>query len=344
MRQSLKLSTCILCALVPVSALSHHSRANYDMQDEVVFEGTIIAMEWKNPHIGITLDINNDRAGQPVRQEIEALAISEANALGLTREAIAPGSKVVVRAHPGRSGPGRRALGLDVTTSDGKIYPLNTDAKYSIHVATVKAQGLAGQWAPTLASFNGTSETTATWQLTQAGIEAREAYRAKFNRPGIASLGICEQFPPPRLSIFPDMRVIEVSENKVVMRFEGAVGVLMQREVHLDQTTHPAGLTPSLMGHSIGRWEDGALVIDTVAFTASDIGSIGMPSTTDKHLVERLALTDDQLQLEYSFTLEDPTYLQQPATYSALWDHRPDLEPPTATTCDAENARRATNE
>lgn len=343
MRKSLKLSACILCALVPGSAFPHHSRANYDMQDEVVFEGTIIAMEWKNPHIGITLDINDVPGGQPVRQEIEALAISEANALGLTREAIAPGSRVVVRAHSGRNGPGRRALGLDVTTSDGKIYPLNTDAKYSIHVATVKAQGLAGQWAPTLESFNGTSAITAAWQLTEAGIAAREASRAKFNRPGVASLGICEPFPPPRLSIYPDLRVIEVSEDKVVMRFEGAVGVLMQREVHLDQETHPAGLEPSLMGHSIGRWEDGALVIDTVGFTASDIGSIGMPSTVDKHLVERLELTDDQLQLKYTFTLEDPAYLQQPATYSALWDHRPDLEQATATTCDVENAQRATN-
>ena len=82
-------------------------------------------------------------------------------------------------------------------------------------------------------------------------------------------LGICEPFPPPILSIFPDLRTIELNDETVAMRFEGAVGLTMERVVHLDQDEHPADVAPSLMGHSIGRWEGETLVIDTVAFSPS---------------------------------------------------------------------------
>jgi hypothetical protein len=141
------------------------------------------------------------------------------------------------------------------------------------------------------------------------------------------------------LSVFPDMRSIELGAETVVMRFEGAVGVRMERVVHLDQSAHPANVAPSVMGHSIGRWEGRTLVIDTVGFAPYRLGLIMIPSTPAKHLVERLTLADDRLHLQYAFTLEDPEYLAAPATYTATWDYRPDLEP-SGQPCDPETARR----
>ena len=49
------------------------------------------------------------------------------------------------------------------------------------------------------------------------------------------------------------------------------------------------GVTPSLMGHSIGRWEGDTMVIDTVAFTPHRFGVLTFPSGPNKHLVERLS-------------------------------------------------------
>jgi hypothetical protein len=49
-------------------------------------------------------------------------------------------------------------------------------------------------------------------------------------------------------------------------------------------------------------------------------------------------LTEDRLQLRYDLTVEDPEYLTTPATYTATWDHRPDLTPGSA--CDPENSER----
>ena len=51
------------------------------------------------------------------------------------------------------------------------------------------------------------------------------------------------------------------------------------------------------------------------------------------------AATESALrELRYELTVEDPEYLTSPATYTAMWDHRPDLTPGAA--CDPKNSER----
>jgi hypothetical protein len=134
----------------------------------------------------------------------------------------------------------------------------------------------------------------------------------------------------------PLLREIDVRDDRVVMTID-ADGTAATRTIRLDLAEHPPNVEPSLLGHSIGRWDGATLVIDTVAFTPHELGiGFGIPSGAGKHLVERLTLTDDRLQLRYELTLEDPEYLAMPATYTALWDHRPELAASAA--CDRANA------
>jgi hypothetical protein len=324
-------------------AIAHHSRAVFDTKKEVVIEGTVAKLDWMNPHIYFTVE-TKDLRGETVLQEIEASSVSEAVALGLRKEAIAPGAHVVVRANPNRQGMGR-ASGLDVRTSDGAVYPLNTDAKITIaHAVAAEAQTLAGRWAPTLASFSELLPVAQSWPFTAAGRTAQAEMANRLLRPAdVAALGICEPIPPPLLSIFPDMRTIEITDTTVTMRFEGAVGLRMERVAHLDQKEHPAGVAPSLMGHSIARWEDETLVVDTVAFEPYPLGLIAAPSSPRKRLVERFTLAEDHLHLQYVFTLEDPQNLAEAASYTATWDYRPDLAF-SDVPCDADTARRFTKQ
>lgn len=325
-------ATALAC--MPPVAAAHHSRSIYDMEQELVIEGTVVDLAWKNPHIFMTVE--PDGAG--ARVEIEVASVSEARALGLEREAIVPGQHVIVRAHPGRR-DAAKAVGLTVTASNGIVYPLNTDARIAIRADAVEAQGIAGHWVPTLESFNDLVPAMQAWPYTEAGLATLVETLGRINTSSVAFLGICEPFPPPTHAVFPDLRTIDVNANSVVLRFEGGVGVTMERIIHMDQDAHPADLEPSLMGHSIGRWEDGALVIDTVGFAPHSVGALVVPTGTGKHLVERLALTEDRLGLEYTFTLEDPELLSEPVSYTALWNHRPDLEF-SGEACDPEAARR----
>jgi hypothetical protein len=49
------------------------------------------------------------------------------------------------------------------------------------------------------------------------------------------------------------------------------------------------------------------------------------------------------MHLEYVLTLEDSEYLAEPVAYTAMWNHRPDLEP-SGEACDPEIARRVLEE
>jgi hypothetical protein len=82
-------------------------------------------------------------------------------------------------------------------------------------------------------------------------------------------------------------------------------------------------------------------VIDTVGFAPSwKSDLLFLPTHPDSHLVEKLTLAQDRRHIDYEFTLDARAYLVEPATFRAIWDYRPDLEPSGAT-CDPEAARRS---
>ena len=332
-------------ATLATAAYAHHSAAPYDFTREVVFEGTVTKLEWQNPHILFTLETRG-ADGNAALQEIEVVPVSVARTWGLPREALAPGERVVVRAWPAKSGPRARVLGVDVTTDDGRIYPLNVQAGLSKREGysfrppvAVAASGLAGQWVPTVEGFAGLVQFFSAVPYTEAGRAARAELVTSLLQPGVSPVGFCEPFPPLHLMLIQFPRTIEVSASTIVISYEGE-GTYQERIVHMDGAERRSDLAPALLGHSSGRWEGDTLVVDTVGIAPHRVGSFVVPSTATTHLVERLRLAENRQQLEYTFTLEDPAYFTSPISYTVLWDHRPDLEP-SAVPCDPDNARRA---
>jgi hypothetical protein len=332
---------CLLLvgALVAAPAFAHHSGSAYDMARVITIEGTVASLSWANPHIYMTVETRGPD-GAPRLQAIEAMSVAQARGLGLRREAISPGQRVVVRAASNRGGSGERAFGITVTTSDGATMPLSSFARLSAAPPpAIEAEGLAGPWAPTVQSFGAVVAAGAVAPVTEAGRAARAEAIRRYQAPGGTGAGICTPLSPPLLHVFPDLRTIEVTDTTVVIRSE-TNGVNQERIVHLDQKTHASGLEPAVEGHSIGRWDGETLVIDTVGFAPSVSPDLTwLPTHKDTHLVEKLTLTQDRRHLDYEATLEIPEYLAQPATFRATWDHRPDLAPSNVA-CDPEAARR----
>lgn len=320
-------------ALASTPAFAHHSPSAFDTRSEITVEGTLTKIDWANPHIYLTVETAGPD-GQRMLQQIESVSIAAAQSSGLTRERLPLGSKVVVRGNPNRRGSGFTVLGIDVATSDGNTYPLGTSGRSSRpSVATVRATGLAGNWAPKLNPQ--LAPTVMSWPLTAKG---RAALGSVMSGRTQLSVG-CTALPVPMLTQLPQLRTLEVSDDRVVMKID-ADGADATRIVRLNLAEHPANVVPSLFGHSIGQWDGLTLVIDTVAFTPHELGiGFGIPSSAGKHLVERLTLAADGLQLRYELTVEDPEFLAMPATYTALWDHRPDLALSGAP-CDPDIARR----
>jgi hypothetical protein len=80
-----------------------------------------------------------------------------------------------------------------------------------------------------------------------------------------------------------------------------------ERVVHMNMNTHPQNLEPSYAGHSIGHWEGDVLVVDTVGF-APGIIAAPVRNSEQLHIVERIALDPDSLELRRDFVAEDPVY------------------------------------
>lgn len=94
------------------------------------------------------------------------------------------------------------------------------------------------------------------------------------------------------------------------------------RRVYLDGRGHPDDLYPTLMGHSIGRWEGETLVVETVGLEGSYFRpSGGLPYSDSTQITERYSSLDDGRRLQIEFTANDPTYYQAP--WSVTWTYSP---------------------
>jgi hypothetical protein len=310
------------------SVRAHHSQAMFDSSKEIIVEGTVARFDWVNPHMYLIVATEGPN-GERVLVEGEGLAITQALVDGLRREALQPGTPVVMRANPNRGGAGKQVRILDVTTEDGEIHPFYAGATRTRTLTP--AASIAGHWAPSTPALGAAFGAMARWPVTPAGRAAQAE---------MAADGLCYVEPTPFLSVLNELRTIDIGDDEIVMRFDNS-GDPAVRTIHMD-AEHPAGVAPSLQGHSIGRWEGSTLVIDTIAFEPNASGiAMNVPSSPGKHTVERLSLTEDRLRLRYEITVEDPVYLSAPATLTQQWDHRPDLEfSPAAEGCDPDAAAR----
>ena len=86
------------------------------------------------------------------------------------------------------------------------------------------------------------------------------------------------------------------------------------RQVFLDGRKHPADLEPTWFGHSIGRYENDTLVIDTVGFNDKFwLDRRATPHTTQLHTIERWTRPDAG-HLVREVTIDDPGAYSRPFT------------------------------
>jgi hypothetical protein len=86
------------------------------------------------------------------------------------------------------------------------------------------------------------------------------------------------------------------------------------RQIFMDGRMHPADPDPSWYGHSIGHWDKGSLVIDTVGFNDKFwFDYKGHPHTEKLHTVERYTRTDLG-NMTIDVTIDDPGAYTKPFT------------------------------
>jgi hypothetical protein len=109
------------------------------------------------------------------------------------------------------------------------------------------------------------------------------------------------------LQLFP-VQILEIAKE-VIEFFEYDHTV---RHIFTDGRTHPADVTPSYNGHSIGHWEGDTLVVDTVGLNGKIwLDRVGHPDSDQMHIIERIHRADEKT-LQVDFQFDDPKSYQKP--------------------------------
>jgi hypothetical protein len=330
MKVTFLVGLAFLANVIVNTAVAHHGAFEYDLSTVLEYEGAVIEHRWKNPHNLIVLETESE-SGEPLRLEIEGGGPSALRTVGVTADSIVVGEQVTAVVSPSRRFPNRFAYGREIIKADGSVVPLGPgNSSAGGRETRETASSIFGTWTASLGSFQGLLGARASWVFTDEGQTAFDSYS-----PAMSSQRQCISVSAPWLMVHPVVHEIEPLEDRIVIRTDWLGGV--ERTIYLDGRPHPPVTERLQQGHSVGRWEDNVLVVDTTNFT--DRIYAGLASSGGKHLVERWSLSEDGKSLDYSFVLEDPEYLAESVSGTYQWNYRPDLEP-SGIECDLELAER----
>ena len=107
MPESVKRAAFLLVAsllFAPQPVLAHHQIAtNYDVQHPVLLKGTVIKVDWSNPHVHLSLAATDENHAV-TRWEFEMASPNLLLMNGFKIDNPRPGDRVTVSAYPARDG------------------------------------------------------------------------------------------------------------------------------------------------------------------------------------------------------------------------------------------------
>jgi hypothetical protein len=298
----------------PMSAIAHHSTAEYDNDTVTEAEGTVVDVLWANPHVRLTIS-TDDFDGETELWELEGMGAMRLDRAGIPRDLIDVGTKVRFAGNPST----RRSRHMYVTNvlmPEGQEILLRTTAKprWSEQIVSIEhpaidperaaadhPQGIFRVWVP---AGSKTPQWAADPPLTAGARAMRDAYDALVDDP----LLTCT---PPGMP-----RVISRSGGHPIRFIERDGDIVLQNEyfaleriIDMDPNADASGHEPTPLGHSTGRWENGALVVTTtgIAWPYFQLyGLEGVPQSAAMEIVEQFTMNEAEDALSYDLSATDP--------------------------------------
>ena len=120
----MKTLTLLLALLVSVPVLAHHNyRLRFDYDIDVTMTVVVTKFDWKNPHIEILADVENED-GSVTSWVMPTAAPGVANRLGITPETVLQGDTLIITGAPARNGT-NEIRARTMTLEDGTYFILS---------------------------------------------------------------------------------------------------------------------------------------------------------------------------------------------------------------------------
>jgi hypothetical protein len=304
-------------ACAPCARAHHSFAATFDVTQTIEIEGRITDVRWQNPHVLMKLETATGTQWQVESQAKNLLERTE------VQPAMFPvGAAVSLAGYPARDGNG--IFALNALLPDGREVILRA--------------GIAPRWNTARANRpenilqGGIADANATglfrvWSMQFAG-EGRWRWPDKFPLTPTAAAAFaafdpiednvlrgCAKKGMPWIMEQPFPMQIAEQGSDVVLRLEENDVV---RVVHMTGAPQ-ANPAPSALGYSVGRWENGDLVVRTTAIDFPYLNATGVPQSDAIELAERFSPAADGSRLNYTLTITDPATFTEPVTLSKYW-------------------------
>ena len=323
--------------LLANAAFAHHGFGNFDTQKEIALEGTVTGIDFVNPHAYVYFDVvGADGAKTPHRCEMRAATVLRRS--GWSAGMFKPGESIKITGAPDRFDTKSCYINTivfaDGTTAD-RYAQLTKPGTAQAQAAQARPArlptgepNLNGDWAPEqLVMTDPRGRAGALVPVSKAGeFKPGDGPTPGANRGGFAPRVTFTEAGKKAADAFknfstdnPRMRC-ETTSILFDWTFDGPVNRITQapdeitlqygqlgftRTIHMNVKEHPASLDRTRGGHSIGRWENDVLVVDTVGF-APGVLNPPIMNSEQLHVVERFALDAGKMTITRSYTAEDP--------------------------------------
>ncbi len=338
--QPLRLAAACTAILGAGTAAAHHGFGNFDRSREVSLEGAITKIDFVNPHAYVYFEATNPD-GTKVAKRCEMRAATVLRRSGWSAEMFKTGELIKIEGAPDRFDVNscyvHTVVFADGTTAD-RYAQLSKGAAPAAPAAPRAARlpsgepNISGDWAP--------EQVVMTDPRGRSGALVPVSRVVEFERgaaPAPPGGGGAGGGPRPRVTYTPAGQAAAdafrggTTENPRMRcettsilfdwTFDGPVNRITQsgdtitlqygqlgftRTIHMN-AEHPANVEPSRAGHSIGRWDNDVLVVDTVGFAE---GYLNPPikNSPQLHVVERFTLDPSAMTLTREYTATDPVY------------------------------------
>ncbi|MGD8339814.1 MAG: DUF6152 family protein [Gammaproteobacteria bacterium] len=328
---------------------AHHGFGTFDMDREIEITGTVTDIAFVNPHSWLYLDVQA-ADGSTVAFKCEMRSATTLRRSGWSPDMFEVGNEVTITGSPDRNDPAACYVST-VIFDDGSTIdrygqrtpPVSSQNRPREPRLANGDPNIAGEWgAEQLVMSDPRGVAGSLVPLSQAESQpGGDTEGRNGNVPLIAADAAARLFiggvamtpegeaaqAALRNEVNPAMRcepisilmdwtydspVNRISQSETTIELEyGKFDY--SRMIHLDETSHPENLEPSLTGHSIGHWEDDVLVVDTVGIRAGPL-TRGLANSDALRLIERFSLDPETMALTREFEARDERYFAAPYT------------------------------